>query len=82
MTHIRVNYATGQVGKTIGARLIYGTDLLEGIEELCKENDIKYASIISCFGSFQRSVFVYFIPTESSKIGVVYNDLVVKEGPI
>ncbi|KQL35769.1 PPC domain-containing DNA-binding protein [Psychrobacillus sp. FJAT-21963] len=82
MSLIRANYATGQLGKTVGARLVYGTDLLEGIEQLCKVNCIEYATIISCFGSFQRSGFVYLVPNKNSKIGVGYNDLIVKEGPI
>lgn len=82
MTKTSANYATGNFGKTVAARLIYGTDLQEGIEALCKENNIEYATIISCFGSFQRSGFVYLVPNESSKIGVGYNDLIVKEGPI
>ncbi|TQR09072.1 PPC domain-containing DNA-binding protein [Psychrobacillus soli] len=82
MATVKVNYATGKFGKTVGARLVFGTDLLEGIEQLCAENDIQYATIISCFGSFQRSGFVYLVPNETSIIGVGYNDLVVKEGPI
>lgn len=82
MSAVRVNYATGGLGKTIGARLLYGTDLLEGIEQICKENDMEYATIISCFGSFQRSGFVYLVPNDLSIIGVGYNDLIVKEGPI
>lgn len=82
MSVVKVNYAVGQFGKTVGARLVYGTDLLQGIEQLCEENNIKYATIISCFGSFQRSGFVYLVPNESSIIGVGYNELVVKEGPI
>ncbi len=82
MSAVRVNYATGQFGKTVAARLVYGTDLLEGIEQLCAENNIEYATIISCFGSFQRSGFVYLVPNEASVIGVGYNDLVRKDGPI
>ncbi|TQR19682.1 PPC domain-containing DNA-binding protein [Psychrobacillus vulpis] len=82
MSTIKVNYAVGQYGKTVGARIVYGTDLLEGIEQLCEDNNIEYATIISCFGSFQRSGFVYLVPKDNSIIGVGYNDLVVKEGPI
>ena len=82
MSKIRANYAVGQMGKVVAARLVYGTDLLEGIEELCKVNEIQSATILSCFGSFQRSGFVYLIPNEDSPIGVGYNNLVVKEGPI
>ena len=82
MSKIRADFAVGQLGKIVGSRLKYGTDLLEGIEELCKENEIRSATILSCFGSFQRSGFVYLVPKEESPIGVGYNQLVVKEGPI
>ncbi|WP_277585348.1 PPC domain-containing DNA-binding protein [Psychrobacillus antarcticus] len=82
MSKIRANYAVGQMGKVVAARLVYGTDLLEGIEELCKVNKIQSATILSCFGSFQRSGFVYLVPNEDSVLGVGYNNLVVKEGPI
>lgn len=82
MSKIRANYAVGKLGKVVSARLVYGTDLLEGIEELCKVNGIQSATILSCFGSFQRSGFVYLVPNEDSPIGVGYNNLVVKEGPI
>ena len=82
MSKVRANFAVGQLGKVVGARLVYGTDLLEGIEELCKVNGINSATILSCFGSFQRSGFVYLIPNGDSPIGVGYNNLVVKEGPI
>ncbi|MCK1999256.1 DNA-binding protein [Psychrobacillus psychrodurans] len=82
MSIIRANYAVGQLGKIVSARLVYGTDLLEGIEELCKVNGIQSATILSCFGSFQRCGFVYLVPNEDSPIGVGYNNLVVKEGPI
>lgn len=82
MSKIRAKFAVGQFGKVVSARLIYGTDLLEGIEELCKVNGIQSATIVSCFGSFQKSGFVYLVPNDQSPIGVSYNDLVVKEGPI
>ena len=82
MSLIKANFAVGQLGKVVGARLVYGTDLLEGIEELCRVNGIQSATILSCFGSFQRSGFVYLVPSEDSPIGVKYNNLIVKEGPI
>ncbi len=43
--------------KTVAARLLPGTDLIEGIEEVCKKNDIKHA-YVTCFGSFKKNVVI------------------------
>ncbi|MGE7979292.1 PPC domain-containing DNA-binding protein [Psychrobacillus sp. NPDC093200] len=79
---IRANFAVGDFERIVGARLKYGTDLIEGIEAICEANQITSATIVSCFGSFQKCGFVYLIPADSSKIGVAYNEMIVKEGPI
>ena len=42
---IRVQDACGKTGKTIAVRLLPKTDLIEGIEEACKKNDVKYAYV-------------------------------------
>ncbi|WP_108669345.1 PPC domain-containing DNA-binding protein [Peribacillus acanthi] len=80
--NIRAHYATGLAGKIVAARLLPGTDLLTGIEEICKENNIQFGSITNCFGSLQRTGFFYLIPKPDSSVGVGYGDLKVVEGPI
>ncbi|WP_163099935.1 PPC domain-containing DNA-binding protein [Peribacillus alkalitolerans] len=79
---IRAHYATGSPGKIVAARLLPGTDLLTGIEEICRENSIKSASITNCFGSFQSTGFLYLVPKPESSIGAGYSDLIGVEGPI
>ena len=37
---IRFHDACGTTGKTVAARLLPDTDLIEGIEEVCKKNNI------------------------------------------
>ncbi|MFE8702738.1 PPC domain-containing DNA-binding protein [Cytobacillus sp. FJAT-54145] len=78
----RIQYATGNTGRIIAARLLPSTDLLTGIEDVCKENNIKYASILNCFGSFQRSGYLYLIPKLETKAGAGYGDLIEVDGPI
>lgn len=78
----RTHYAVGKTGKTIAARLLPGTDLLTGIEDICKENQIKYASIINCFGSFQETGYLYLVPKPESPVGAGYSDLMTATGPI
>lgn len=83
MTHpTRIQYASGSLGKSIAARLLPGTDLLTGIEELCRENGIAYAQIATCFGSLQKSGYYYLVPDPSAYLGASYGPLQQKEGPI
>jgi uncharacterized protein len=79
---IRAHYAVGNTGKTVAARLLPGTDLLTGIEEICKKTGIKYASVTNCFGSFQKAGYFYLVPKPESPVGAGYGDLAVLEGPI
>lgn len=79
---LRAHFAVGKTGKTIAARLLPGTDLLTGIEEICKENEIKYASVVNCFGSFQKAGYFYLVPKPEAKVGAGYGELMVLEGPI
>ena len=41
MSEVRVNYACGTTGKMIAARILPGTDLLTGLEEICIKNEVK-----------------------------------------
>ena len=79
---VRVNYGIGSFGKVISARILMGTDIIEGIEAICEENGIESATIVSCIGSFQKSSFVYLVPDEFSKIKVRFSEVIEKEGPL
>ena len=77
---IRVKDACGKVGKTIACRLLPGTDLIEGIEETCRKNDVKHA-YVSAFGSFDAVGYMYLVPKETAKVGAGYGDVIKKNGP-
>lgn len=81
MNHIRVQQASGTVGKTVAARILPGTDLIEGIEFACKENGIKHA-YVTCFGSFDAAGYMYLVPKPEAKVGAGYGDVLKAEGPI
>lgn len=78
---IRFNDACGKTGKTVAARLLPDTDLIEGIEAVCKNNDIKHA-YVSCFGSFARCGYMYLVPQADAKIGAGYGSVNTVEGPV
>lgn len=78
----RIQYASGSLGKAVAARLLPGTDLMSGIEELCRENHISYAQISTCFGSLQKSSYHYLVSDPSVNLGANYGKLQQKQGPI
>lgn len=77
----RVTTACGTVGKAVAVRILPGTDLIEGIEAACIEHDIKHA-YVSCFGSFERTGYMYLVPKPEAKVGAGYGDVLTKEGPV
>ncbi|EON73911.1 PPC domain-containing DNA-binding protein [Lysinibacillus sphaericus] len=79
---VRVNYGVGSFGRVISARILMGTDIVEGIEAVCEENGIESATIVSCIGSFLKSSFVYLVPDETAKINVRFSEIIEKEGPL
>ncbi len=79
---MRIQSVEGSTGRTIVARFLPGTDMLEGIEEVCRHHDVKYAVVACAIGAFKKATFVYPIPQEDAKIGIVYSDPVVLDGPI
>ena len=64
-----VNYvaAEGKAGRTIVVRLKSGSDLINGIKQICKDYNVKNGFISSCIGSLYKSRFIYGIPDESIK---------------
>ncbi|KAB2332830.1 PPC domain-containing DNA-binding protein [Bacillus mesophilum] len=83
MTHtIHAHFAEGFEGKTVVARLLPGTDLLSGIEEVCRANQMQYATISSCFGSLKKAGYVYLVEKPETSIGAGYGELISRNGPI
>jgi len=68
--------------KLISGRLLPGTDLIQGIKEICKKNDVKYGNIVSCIGSLSKATYIYAIDDEENPVKIRYCDPVVVTGPI
>lgn len=81
MSELRVQDACGTAGKAVAARILPGTDLLEGIEEACRRNGIKHA-YVTAFGSFSAVGYMYLVPKPEAKVGAGYGDVFKKEGPV
>lgn len=69
-------------GRIIPARLMPGTDLVGGIEAVCRENRILYGYIGCAIGSLRQAAYVIPIPAENEILGIKYGDPHVVEGPV
>ncbi len=79
----RISSAVAHSGKMIVGRLLPGTDLMEGLEQACRENDVKYAYIAMGMGLLKCAR--YFVPGFSDtnkKVGVAYGDPIVLNEPL
>ena len=79
---MRIQSVEGKVTRTIVARLLPGTDMLEGIEESCRRHGVKQGVVGCAVGAFKKATFVFPIPKEGTPIGIVYGEPVVLDGPI
>ncbi len=62
-------------------RVLPGNDIIEGVEEACKNLGIKSGAITSCIGSLQRASLMIAVPL-NNKIGAGYSDPKMIEGPL
>ena len=69
-------------GKSIVARILPGLDLIEGIEEICRQHDICNASVVSAIGTLEYATVVYVVPEKKARIGVTYVPPRRIEGPL
>jgi len=79
---IRALSVEGSVSRTIVGRLLPGTDMLNGIEAVCQRHQVKYGFISCAIGALVEATYIYPIPEEGAKVGIVYSDPVALEGPI
>ena len=69
-------------GRTIAARLLPGTDLVDGIEAVCRTHNVKYGYFASVMGSLQKATYVIAVPDAAAPLGFKYCDPITEEGPI
>lgn len=69
-------------GRTIAARLMPGTDLVDGIVEVCRAHHVQYGYFASVMGSLQQATYVIAVPEPKASLGFKYGDPIVEMGPI
>ncbi len=81
-TTIRYQAVSGKLGKVVIGRLLPGTDIIEGIEKICKDHSIKSAFVSLSIGSLQKATFLLAMAQEGTKLGIVYTEPIEIPGPI
>ena len=81
MENLDMEMAQGKLGRVIALRLKPGTDVLLGLEEACKRNNINNGVILSAIGSLDSPHFCN--PVElPTKAGYGYGETLHLTGPI
>jgi uncharacterized protein len=52
-----VEASTTQPGRLVVGRLHPGTDLIRGLEQACDEHGVRFAAVLSCYGSLSATGF-------------------------
>ncbi|MFX1519405.1 MAG: PPC domain-containing DNA-binding protein [Promethearchaeota archaeon] len=79
---VRYQATSGKLGKVIIGRLLSGTDVIEGIEKICKDHNIKSAFVSVSIGSLQKATFLLAMAKQGTKLGIVYTEPIEVPGPI
>jgi len=78
----RYKAAQGRLGKVVAARLLPGTDLIQGIERICEDNGVKYAVVGCAIGSLSKSTFLIVMPKKDEPEKIAYSSPIEISGPI
>jgi len=76
-----VKYSAGNLSKVVMLRVLPGSDIIEGIEETCRDLHINGGAITCCIGSLQRASFLIAVPL-NNKIGAGYSEPKTVDGPL
>ena len=73
-----IESAKGTIKDVVAFRLPPGTDVLDGITEVCKQYNIKNGIIMSALGSWRKAAFYNPVTTASGKPG--YGEPIILSG--
>lgn len=82
MSNVKVKYAVGKAGRMVLGRLLPGTDLVEGVTQICEETGIKSGALVCAHGSLRKATFTSATRSNDYKAGIGYMEPIEVEGPI
>ncbi len=75
-------HATGRFAKAVPVRLRPGTDVMEGLKQVCEQHGITQGAILMGIGSLRQLSYQVLTPKPETKLGAGYTDPVVVPGPV
>lgn len=75
-------HASGRMGRVVPLRLRRGTDLMNGLRQVCEQNGIKQGAILGGIGSLQKMTYQVLAPKPETTLGAGYTDPQVVQGPV
>ncbi len=76
-----IEHASTGVGPAVFVRLSPGTDLITGLEEVCRTRGIRAGAIVSCIASLRRASFFVVVPMDNA-VGGGYSEPVDLDAPV
>ncbi|HTU03148.1 MAG TPA: PPC domain-containing DNA-binding protein, partial [Candidatus Sulfotelmatobacter sp.] len=75
-------FASGSFKKVVPLRLKTGTDITDGIRQVCQANGIRGGAILMGIGSLRKMTFQVLIPKAETKLGAGYTEPQAVPGPV
>lgn len=69
-------------GRLIVGRIFPEMDLIQGIQQICKENSIRFGVVVGIIGSLSQGLIVYAKPSKDNKLGIRYSENTYLKGPL
>ena len=82
MQHSKTQSIEYKRGRSIIARILPGTDLISGIDKICKDHQITNGAVVSAIGTLEYATVVYVVSARDNPIGVAYVPPKRIEGPL
>ncbi|MCD6363935.1 MAG: DNA-binding protein [Synergistetes bacterium] len=79
---VRTSSVECKGGRLIVGRILPGTDLIEGVLNICRKHGLESGSIDVMLGSLRKFTFVYAVKDETKKLKTRYCEPVSVEGPL
>lgn len=64
MSEVRANYALGKFDRILFVGLLPGTDLVNGLKQICSDTGIRYGVILTVVGSLLKLTIGQVVPDE------------------
>ncbi len=82
MAGFRAYHASGRFGKVVPVRLRPGTDVMDGLKQVCAQHKIKQAAVLMGIGSLRQLSFQVLTPKPETTLGAGYTEPIVVQGPV